>query len=287
MTTAGWLTVAASSALFGIACGKNIELGRDVPSNALAPDSSVSNGDAQPICTVTRCRGNIYACGDCLDNDGDELVDAADPECLGPCDNTEDSFYSGIPGQNSAPCKLDCTFDLSTGNDGCHWSHKCDPLSLAPDYPPSGESQCAYDPNAAVPETSATCAELGSQQSASCLNVCLPLTPNGCDCFGCCELPASTGRYVWIGSTLNGVGSCDAAHADDSNACRPCTPVMSCFNDCNPCEVCAGRPQPSPRCTPGTDLRCPQGKAPCGLSEESSCIAGDYCVSGCCTPAPG
>ncbi len=33
--------------------------------------------------------GNSYGCGDCIDNDGDGLIDDRDPECLGPCDNTE------------------------------------------------------------------------------------------------------------------------------------------------------------------------------------------------------
>src|SRR5438132_13609674 len=40
-------------------------------------------------CYVTSCAGHVLQCGDCVDNDGDGLVDSHDPECLGPCDNTE------------------------------------------------------------------------------------------------------------------------------------------------------------------------------------------------------
>lgn len=285
---AGRVVVFACSILFVFGCGKDIELGRDLAANAEtdASTSILPKDDAQSSCTITYCRANIYSCGDCLDNDGDGLTDAADPECLGPCDNTEDSFYSGIAGQSSAPCKLDCYFDLATGNDGCHWSHKCDPLSVPPDYSPSGQSECAYDPSAAVPETSATCAELASQQVPTCLNVCLPLAPNGCDCFGCCELPPGSAQFAWIGSTLNGVGSCDSSHMDDPKACRPCTPVKSCFNDCGPCEICVGRPQPSPSCSAGTDSRCPAGMQPCGLPGDETCAAGAYCITGCCVQTP-
>ena len=81
-------------------------------------------------CQVSTCQGKVYQCGDCLDNDGDCKVDAADDQCLGPCNNTENSFFGGIPGQNNSPCKSDCFFDADTGsgNDDCYWSHKCDPL---------------------------------------------------------------------------------------------------------------------------------------------------------------
>ncbi len=75
---------------------------------------------------VATCQGKIYACGELLDNDGDGLIDSQDPDCLGLCDNTEDSYCGGIPGQNSAPCKMDRYFgqDTGSGNDDCYWSHK-------------------------------------------------------------------------------------------------------------------------------------------------------------------
>ena len=189
----------------------------------------------------------MYRCGDCLDNDGDGLVDSLDPECTGACDNTEDSFYSGIPGQNNAGCRQECYFTIP-GNNYCLWSQKCDPLTVAPDYPPSGDAQCAYDPAAKIPASTASCAELAVTQSAECLDYCRPLTPNGCDCFGCCELPADSGKFVWIGSTNRNAGSCQLGSLDDPTACHPCTPVTSCFNTCDACEVCVGRTSPSGTC---------------------------------------
>jgi hypothetical protein len=73
-------------------------------------------------CQIKTCQGKVYECGDCLDNDSDCRIDSSDDQCLGPCDNTENSFYGGIPGQNNAPCKQDCYFDADTGagNDQCY-----------------------------------------------------------------------------------------------------------------------------------------------------------------------
>jgi hypothetical protein len=176
-------------------------------------------------CVPVTCEGAIYACGDCVDNDGDGRVDADDPECFGACDDTEDSFYDGTVGPSAAACKQDCYFDRDTGsgNDGCHFSQKCDPLSA--------DAQCAYDPSTTIPGTSSSCADLESEQTPDCLSVCLPLVPAGCDCFGCCEIPAGSGVFVWLGSTVDGVGSCDSESVGDGTRCRPCTPVPSCFRE--------------------------------------------------------
>ncbi|NUP13486.1 MAG: hypothetical protein HOW73_46200, partial [Polyangiaceae bacterium] len=51
-----------------------------------------------PPTTIAECQGHVYQCGDLIDNDSDGLLDTVDPDCLGPCDNTEDSYYGGIPG---------------------------------------------------------------------------------------------------------------------------------------------------------------------------------------------
>jgi hypothetical protein len=276
------------STLLVLGCGRQVEIGRDLASTgAGGVGGAAAQADAGP-CQITTCQGKTYACGDCLDNDGDGLVDSADPECLGPCDNTEDSYFGGIPGQNNAPCKQDCYFDQDSGsgNDDCHWSHACDPHSLAPDYPPSGDSQCAYDENAKIAGTSATCADLLATQSATCQTSCLPLTPNGCDCFGCCELPASSGNFVWLGSTVNGSGSCDPAHLGDPAYCKPCQQVVGCLNRCDPCEVCVGRLAPDPSCSPLTGTQCPPGRTPCGISGQSTCSQYEYCISGCCVAGP-
>src|SRR5690606_21435640 len=93
-------------------------------------------------CVPLQCEGKIYACGDCIDNDGDGKVDQADPECISPCDDREDTFATGLPGDNMDPCKQDCFFDGNSGGGpgDCAWNLKCDPLN------PGGDS-CPYDPN--------------------------------------------------------------------------------------------------------------------------------------------
>ena len=69
-----------------------------------------------------------YKCGDCIDNDGDSLIDAKDPECTGPCDNDEAFFAGELPGQSGGGCQRDCYFDgdSGNGNDKCDWSFTCD-----------------------------------------------------------------------------------------------------------------------------------------------------------------
>jgi hypothetical protein len=218
-----------------------------------AATSSSTGGTA---CVPTPCQGHIYQCGDCIDNDGDGKIDSEDPDCLGPCDNTESSYYGGIPGQAGAACIVDCYFDQDSGsgNDDCYWNHKCDPHETAPNnYSPESwnGTKCSYDTNANTPGTNKTCSELYAMQSQACLDFCLPLTPNGCDCFGCCELPAGSGKFVWLGSEDgNGNGSCDLAHVDDPTKCEPCEVVPSCYNSCGHCEICIGKPTLPPDCFP-------------------------------------
>jgi hypothetical protein len=276
---------AAFSLLFGLglmfaACSEPaLEVGYDDP-RPQGGGAGMNAGGAGGLggeCVKATCQGKgPYACGDCQDNDGDKKIDAADPECLGACDNTEDKFYGGIPGQNGASCRRDCYFDQDSGNgnDRCEWSLTCDMLS------PSSDPACAYDPNAAV--EGGTCASLRQDQNDQCLETCMPLTPNGCDCFGCCELPARSNIFVWLGTELNGVGSCDAAHLDDPTACARCTPVLSCLNRCDACEVCAGKTSVDAGCASTTPL-CSVG-VPCGPG--ATCSGTAYCITGCCIEVP-
>lgn len=288
-----------------IGCGDDVEVGADLPAGGAGgtgsgggADSGTSGGAAVSGggAAIGECQGKVYQCGDLLDNDNDGLVDALDPDCLGPCDNTEESYYGGIPGQNNAPCRQDCYFDQDTGpgNDECYWNHQCDALATAPAFPPSGDLKCGYDANAKTPGTAASCSELVAGQSAQCESYCGPLTPNGCDCFGCCELPAGGGKYVWLGSTVSNVGSCDRASLGDPERCKPCTPVPSCLNDCAECELCIGKETLPASCTPTPDAgpdagypeQCPAGVQACGLTGQSACPPGAYCVTGCCRQVP-
>src|SRR5262245_36467701 len=161
-------------------------------------------------------------CTDCIDNDGDGQIDAWDVECVGPLDNDEGSFATGIPGDNSDPCKQDCFFDgnSGSGNDGCEWNLKCDPKN-------PGAPECPYDPNFM------NCPEI----SQKCLDNCGKYTPNGCDCFGCCEVTLADMSTVTI---LLGPG-CTEETAKDPNICKPCTQNNDCLNPCEPCEYCLGK----------------------------------------------
>ncbi len=151
-------------------------------------------------------------------------------------------------------------------------------------------------------------------QPSNCLPHCAPLTPNGCDCFGCCTFDGIRGRsaaeggeYVWIGSVFEGTndGSCTLAQITDRTLCRPCTPVAGCLNTCDTCELCLGRTTLPPECfpsvppdggyPPGTDAgvpttwdggvpppRCPPTVQACGLPGDAPCGPDYYCVTGCC-----
>ncbi len=226
------------------------------------------DGDAwnSDVCHVTACSGHVYQCGDCLDNDSDGLIDAKDPDCLGPCDNNETGYNTEIPGGNSAPCRQDCYFDQDTGggNDECEWDHRCDSLQ------PVEITDCDYSHAC----SNCDCDGWLATQSQNCLDFCLPITPNGCDCFGCCEL--RPGEYRFIGSP-----DCSLANID---ACSPCTPVPSCLNECGHCELCLGKTELPPDCT-NDDDRCPAEHQPCGLEGDAPCPEGQYCITGCCVQA--
>jgi hypothetical protein len=191
--------------------------------------------------------------------------------------------------QGHGNCNLDCYFDQDNGvgNDDCEWSHRCDMLSVAPDYPPEGMG-CAYDPNVHL-QRGATCATL---QSDKCRSVCGPLTPNGCDCFGCCKAPGMT-TGVFIGSVDdNGTPSCDSDHITDPTRCKPCTQVESCLKPCDTCQICFGKRELPASCGGGGSTstcsmpQCPGGNAPCGEACLPPCASGLSCITGCCIEPP-
>ncbi len=234
-------------------------------------------------CTPVVCQNKVYECANCLDDDGDTHVDSCDGQCIGPCDNNEDGLHPSIPGGNMAPCKLDCYFDGDTGsgNDDCHWDHRCDPLE-----PQAEKPNCAYNPDG----PGVNCPD---EQSPACLEFCLPLVPNGCDCFGCCELPAESGEFVFIGSeNADKDPTCELSSATDPDLCHPCTPVEECYNDCGHCELCLGKTELPPDCfdpdggAGGSGEQCPPGQQPCGLPGQDPCPPGWYCITGCCVEPP-
>ena len=238
--------------------------------------TSAQGGDAP--CQTTLCRGKMSECGNCGDDDGDGLIDARDPDCLGPCDDDELGLSTGLATNQSAACRQDCYFDgdNGVGNDKCEWSHACDKLSVAPDYPPSGQARCKYGASMGV-----DCVGLAANQQPACLDTCLPLVPNGCDCFGCCELPGGSGDYRFIGGG-RGAEGCQRETLNDPLLCPPCTPVPSCFNECEKCETCVGKVPDDATCDPAS--ACATGERGCG--PDSPCDYGEYCVTGCCVKAP-
>jgi hypothetical protein len=307
----GLITLFLASALVSSACGSSSSTsgsaGSGPGSGGTGGGGATSSGGATsgtgtytgsggaPTVTVS-CQGHIYQCGDLMDNDGDGKVDSQDPDCLGPCDNTEDSYFGGIPGQEGDPCRVDCYFDQDSGqgNDQCYWSHWCDPNEADPTYYPEpvNGAQCAYDESKPVPTAGppGTCDELYTEQSQTCIAFCGPLTPNGCDCFGCCELPAGGGKYVWLGSTgADGTSVCSLDVVDDPDKCHPCLPVAACLNGCDKCELCLGKDELPPECMPGEGGaggggtgQCAEGIQPCGLAGQSPCPDQYYCITGCC-----
>lgn len=269
----------------------------------------VDASDAGVVISIVKCLNQVYQCGDGLDNDGDGLLDWQDPDCLGPCDNTEDSYYGGIPGQSGPACDVDCYWDSNSGSgdDDCRWNHKCDPNEQSLPGHPEPVAKCAYDPATNISGTNQTCSQLYQQQSSTCASFCGSITPNGCDCFGCCELPASSGKYVWLGSAdeQTGEGSCTAAGLNDPTKCEPCQPVQGCLNTCAKCELCIGKTTLPPECFMdggvvdvdggggldggggdvdggGGSMQCPTGVQACGLPGQAQCPQDYYCITGCC-----
>jgi hypothetical protein len=218
-------------------------------------------------------------CSDGMDNDGDGKVDYNDPECVGPLDNDEGTFATGIPGDNMDACKQDCFFDGNSGagDDGCDWQLKCDPRST--------NSRCPYDQQYA--ESHMSECSLSASQSDKCINFCRRLVPNGCDCFGCCTVPGAP-------TPIQLAATCTAADFNNPAKCPACTQVTQCNNPCERCELCIGKTTLPADCTPdgGTDAGttipdCGSDFVACGPGtgrDPSQCPSGTGCLTGCCLP---
>jgi hypothetical protein len=202
------------------------------------------------------CGNKIYECGDTLDNDMDGKIDLADPECISPCDDNEGSFKTDLPGQNN-DCKGDCYFDSNSGSgdDKCEWNLQCDEQN------PGAQIGCPYDPN----KPGLNCDLQVPQQ---CLDFCVPLVPNGCDCFGCCLIDD---QYIYLDGA-----NCSLDNLDE---CESCTFHPNCNNTCDGCELCFGEEVLPPECE---EPECPDDLTPC--FDESACEQGEFCQTGCCVP---
>ncbi len=257
----------------------------------LLPDGAVLTDAAYP------CVPGGTQCTNCVDDDGDGLVDWLDPECTGPLDRDEGSFATGIPGDNIDPCKQDCWFDgnSGSGDDGCTWDGKC--------LPGSTDKKCPYDPVAAADPKQCP------PPSAKCITYCKPLTPKGCDCAGCCDVYDATGKVY----TVKLVAGCTSEALGDATKCPTCTKIADCSNPCGKCDWCLGKTSLPPECyppppdagvppdgapppdgtppdaiTPPPDApppsTCPAGLLSC--SPTIACPIGQYCLTGCCIKPP-
>jgi len=238
-------------------------------------DGNTYSGDPNNCTPLLAADGTSPQCADCKDNDNDGKIDWLDPECAGPLDNDEATFGTGIPGDNVDACKQDCFFDGNSGagDDKCEWNLKCDPKNTDPG------SACVYDPNYKnCPKT----------QTDQCIKFCSKLTPNGCDCFGCCTVSnGSVTKDVMLTST------CSIATLTDPTKCPSCSKNTDCANDCGACELCLGKTSIDPSCNTTTtdagttDAGGLNGQT-CSIAGASACNAavpcpnGTYCITGCC-----
>jgi hypothetical protein len=211
----------------------------------------------------------LGVCANGEDDDGDGLIDGFDPECTGATDNDEGSFATGIPGDNRDPKWQDCFFDGNSGagDDGCRY-----------------HTDCLYGE---VDQNNANC-----QLTEQCVDFCRELTPNGCDCFGCCTVQGADGSNVDIMLQP----ACSLDKVDDEDVCPRCTKTTACENTCGRCELCPGKTEEDlpDDCTPDPPDPPPDGGTPpdpppsytCEGSEVCSetilCPAGKYCQLGCC-----
>lgn len=302
MAARTWLIGCVAALAFG--CGSNGS-GTDAGNGTMddgggfnGPDAFEAVIDAPPfsgMCTV----GGTAQCSDCVDNDGDMKIDGFDPECSGPLDRLEDSFATGIPGDNMDATYQDCFFDGDSGggNDGCSQHvccllqaaniQECSQLAPNSNYDKYVKSKC-YMPvgNVAVP--------------SKCTMNCGPLAPPGCDCFGCCTVcNGSECRDIAQNPAIS--PNCTAELINDPGAdgtintaddpCKACVKTADCGSsecayDGVSCTPCPGQCDMNGVCNPplpsscGGTTTCPTGYMECAA--DGSCPAETYCSSGCC-----
>jgi hypothetical protein len=218
-----------------------------------AVDTGLSWGEAgQAFCGF----GRLCACSNGVDdNDDDDLADGFDSECTGPFDDDEGSFRVNAVNEGNPNC-ADCFYDSDhrRGNDGCWIS-----------------TDCTFEGKFGNGGGCNTC-----DAQPECRAKCEQITPNGCDCFGCCEV-RSGGATVQIRLEA----SCDMKKLSDTNACPRCRINPTCQNPCDACELCPGRTL--------ADLPSDCMKAvACGertrCESTDDCTYLEFCSQGCCVP---
>jgi len=235
-------------------------------------DSGVAPRDAEvePDAAPPMCGKNVCKCADGDDDDRDGLIDGADPECTSAIDDDEGTFGTGGAKSPLNECE-DCFWDGndSADDDGCMYPGPCrrDGPSVMPGPPamtPAGMMKCR-----------------SCDVAPRCVDTCRGRTPNGCDCFGCCQITGEDG--VPVNVVLG--DECAVKHVGNDGKCPRCVPNPECFNPCGPCELCFGKTaeQVAAECADagaGAAGACDDGYEFC--SGDSACADGYYCVLGCC-----
>jgi hypothetical protein len=256
-------------------------------------DTSI-NADGM-LCSYRGDPPHTCACADGADNDNDGVADDDDLHCFGPFDDDEETYATGMPGDNEgSKAPIECPFDgnSGTGNDGLC----CNPEDPTTNVVPNGCDQRA-------------CCEVDLNHNGTGEHVGI---------FGECEFSVSCGDDGTHGCPCEGDGDCDSGQhcimdgdegAGFCSTCAPCTPDPVCGNPCDCGESCFGgftRPEAecgeddgdtdvdthtttdtdedsstntnddSPTCADGLTA-CPGG--------DGDCVEGfERCVAGCCYP---
>lgn len=215
-----------------------------------APPSPDAGHLASALCGSRAC-----SCDDGQDNDHDGLMDGLDPECTGAFDDDEATFGIGKPNKQ-AQCR-DCFWDdnAGSGDDGCRYPAEC--LTGA-SLSNNGKGNCS-----------------SCQVGAQCVNSCQARTPNGCDCFGCCDVVTADASHVFIELSED----CALDRIGDVKACPRCTPNTDCQNTCGRCELCLGK-RAVDLPADCTTHACDNGLSVCNTSAD--CAGSAYCHLGCC-----
>jgi hypothetical protein len=224
-----------------------------------ATDAGLSLGTSEAG-TVALCHGRPCECSNDKDDDGDGEIDGFDSECTGPFDDYEGSFRVNDVKEGNPKC-ADCFYDNNpgSGNDRCQISTSCTLTGM----PANGGNSCKTK----------TC-----EPAQPCIDHCEPITPNGCDCFGCCEV-----TYSGVTAQVRLVSTCKLQLIADTKACPRCVLSPTCQNPCERCELCPGKTRADlPKdCVGegGVNYSC-DGRDVCGASRD--CAFSEYCSQGCC-----
>jgi hypothetical protein len=212
-------------------------------------DAELFDAPRLDVPRLALCAGRPCACSNDVDDDLDGLADGLDDGCLGALDDDE-AAYDQLFGRGDC---LDCAFDANEGADeGCRYPVACLTGGMGMGM---GCGTCELEPR--------------------CVAGCMPLVPNGCDCFSCCAIEDGARTL-----TVRLGAGCTRTTLSDPGRCSPCVQAAWCLNPCERCERCPGRSELPADCTPS----CGGGEATCASTGD--CAAGQACVLGCCLSTP-